>query len=239
MQVETKQFVFQHKSINLILKQQNNNNKIMSNTTLTPFSLKVPEDSKTLFEELFDRAKEQRPTLTKGAFFEEMAHAFANPKTVEKTVDNPEHLEKIEQLTKELEFEKETALGLSQNIFDFGKSLSALFDDEKILENEEIIAEIQRTQQRAMSVPTEVQRPLAENEILFSIPEPHLSLLKVTAERLNTTIKDILLDMFVKYTIEQRAQWFYPFVIKSTEFETITGHSHQTLEQWLKKTTQK
>jgi hypothetical protein len=212
----------------------------MSNTTLTPFSLKVPEDSKILFEQLFEHERLQRPTLTKGAFFEEMVHAFANPKTKEKIVDNPEHLEKIEFLTQSLEAANEEKTSIENSHVQFLNDLSALFAQET-LSIESIIAEIQATQQRALSVPAEVevQRPLAENEVLFSIPEPHLSLLKVTAERLNTTIKDILLDMFVKYTVEQQAQWFYPFVIKNEDFEKLTGYSHQRLKLWLKKTTQK
>ena len=211
----------------------------MSNTTLSQFAQKVPTEAKELFDDLFDRAKEQRPT--KGAFFEEMTHAFANPKTVEKTVDNPELVEKNFNLTKDLEVVNQQIADIETSHTRLLVDLSALLGSEKTLTAESVIAEIQMTQQRAMSVPTEVEveRPLAANEILFDIPEPHLSLLKATSERLNTTDKDILLDMFIRYTVEQHAQWFYPFVIKSPEFETLTGHSHQKLKLWLKKKTQK
>lgn len=214
----------------------------MSNTALSPFSLKVPEESKALFDELYEKEKTDRPTLTKGAFFEEMAHAFANPKTVKKEVDNPKHLERIEFLEKDLEERSKECTDLEVKHSDFLEKLSRIFHDTDFYDEDYIIELIQETQRRALAVPTtvekEVQRPLAENEILFSIPEPHLALLKATAEKLNTTCKDILLDMFIRYTIEQRAQWFYPFVIKANDFTVLTGHSHETLKKWLKKQTQ-
>jgi hypothetical protein len=212
----------------------------MNNTTLTQFAQKVPTEAKDLFDELYDKEKIERTTLTRGAFFEEMVHAFANPKTVEKTVDNPELLETLQTL-------KDENLTLKTTYDNFFENLSVLFENaipklsvDELLDyiNEDwIIEQIRKTQQRAMAVPTEVEveRVLAENEILFSIPEPHLSLLKATAERQNTTCKDILLDMFIRYTVEQYNQWFYPFVIKGTDFLTITGYSHDILKKWLKK----
>ena len=67
-------------------------------TKLSQITLKTPDEALGLFNEMFERARTDRPTLTKGVFFEEIVYAFANPKTIEKTVDNPELLEELERL---------------------------------------------------------------------------------------------------------------------------------------------
>lgn len=197
----------------------------MNNTQISQFTAKVPDEAKTLFEDLFELQKKERPMLTKGAFFEEMVNAFANPKTVEKTVDNPELLNRLEETTGKLADYKNLVSEIREQL---------QFTED--MPDDVIVPNIQATQQRAMAVPTEVevQRPLAENEILFTIPEPHLSLLNATKERLGVSVRDILLDMFLRYTVEQYNQWFYPFVINGSDFENITGKSQKTLKLWLK-----
>jgi len=198
------------------------------NTQLSQITLKAPIESKTLFDELFETARNDRPTLTKGAFFEEMVHAFANPKTVEKVVDNPETISALETAN----FSKENYRALIDEI----RTALEFSDDTP---DDVIVPNIQAVQQRAMAVPSEVkvevQRQLAENEILFTIPEPHLSLIQETAKRMNTTCKDIFLDMFIRYTVEQYAEWFYPFCINDKDFKELTGYTQKELKQWLKK----
>lgn len=204
----------------------------MSNR-ITQFTVKAPEDAKQLFDELFEHQKNERPLLTKGTFLEEIVYAFANPKTVEKEVDNPDLLKANDELAQANCQLIQAKTELNQVIADIRQVL----DIKEGVENDVIISLIQATQQRAMTVPAtvEVQRPLQENEILFPIPEPHLSLLKETSKRLNASIKDILLDMFFRYTVEQWNEWFYPFVINGKDFENITGHKQITLQKYLKK----
>jgi len=108
-------------------------------------------------------------------------------------------------------------------------------------QHNEIVENITRAHE-LVPVVEYVPEPMQENEIRFEIPEPHLSLLNETKKRLSEkyqttiTIKDILLDMFARYSIEQFNEWFYPFVIAPEEFESITGYNHSQLKQWLKRT---
>ncbi|MDR1585603.1 MAG: hypothetical protein LBS07_05460 [Prevotellaceae bacterium] len=211
----------------------------MSNTVLTSLSFKAPEESRALFDELLERQKQERPTLTKGAFFEEIINAFANPKTTEKTVDNPEHLERIQFLEKELDERSKECTDWEVRHADFLEKLSRLFHETDYYTEDYIPELIQETQRRALAVPAtvekEVERPLAENEILFSIPEPHLALLRATSNRLNAPMRDILLDMFLRYTVEQWSQWFYPFVIKGDDFKELTRYTQTQLKEWIKR----
>jgi hypothetical protein len=97
-----------------------------------------------------------------------------------------------------------------------------------------ILAEIKATQNRAFMA----QQP-APGQIAFIISELQLQLLTETTRLLSekygitVTMKDILLDIFMRYTIEQYNEWFYSFVIKNGQFEAITGKTQKELIQWL------
>lgn len=106
----------------------------------------------------------------------------------------------------------------------------------------DVLNEIKATQQRAMMALQDAEpAPFPENQIMFTIDEPHLALLKATVERLSAkynatvTMKDVLLDMFARYTIEQYNEWFYPFVINGEDFHKITGFTQKQLKQWVEK----
>jgi len=216
---------------------------------LKQISFKTPEEGAELFDKLFLVAQETNPNLTKGAFFEEVVNGFANPKV--KQVADPQQATLILELKKlneekdqriiELNRENDDCLELSRQELNFIIELRTMLSLADDADGEAIVKEIRATQQRAISGLTE-QRPLSENEILFSIPEIHLQLLNETVKRLTgkygktVTIKDVLLDMFARYTIEQFNEWFYPFVIKGDEdFRTITGFTQKQLQAWLKK----
>ncbi len=180
-------------------------------------TIKTDEITQEFYQKEFLKAKEENPLLTNGVFFSQIVKKFTDP--------NPEQAEtesKAEKLLSEI---------------------THLLD---VASPDEILEEIRNTQQRAMMIPETVEVPelMAENEIRFEIPEPHLSLLHETKKRLsekfssNVTIKDILLDMFARYTIEMYNQWFYPFVIRPDEFKTITGFTQNELKAWLRSTDQ-
>ncbi|MEA4975428.1 MAG: hypothetical protein VB046_06800 [Paludibacter sp.] len=181
-----------------------------------PITIKTDEITQEAYQREFQKAKEENPLLTNGVFFSKLIEHYINSSTSNQ--------------------QRESASdGL---ILEIAELLDVPAD--KILE------EIKATQQRAMMVPETVEVPeaLAENEIRFEIPEPHLSLLQETKNRLSAkygsgiTIKDILLDMFARYTIEMYNQWFYPFVIRPDEFKEITGYTQNDLKAWLRKTDQ-
>ncbi len=66
-------------------------------------------------------------------------------------------------------------------------------------------------------------------------------LLYLTADKLSkkynkeVTPQMILLDMFLRYTIEQWNMWFYPFVLTEREIEEISGHKMKELHEYLNK----
>lgn len=72
-----------------------------------------------------------------------------------------------------------------------------------------------------------------------NLPEPTGTLLSITAERLSVKYKkpvtplDVLLDMFIRYTVEQYNEWFYPFIISKSEFKELCGYSARELKAWL------
>ena len=207
------------------------------------FSVKVDDESVELFEKIVEQVKDTKgENYTRGAVLEDVINAFANPKVKTVKEDKPETLELVKSLEKRVAELDEEVKNNMQIISRDAQVFSNLMEVLSVENVESIIPEIQNTQRRAMTVPTEVevQRPLAEDEILFSIPQPHLALLKETVVRLSSdtkqvTMKDVLLDMFVRYTVEQNAEWFYPFVIKQPDFESITGYTQKQLQQWLNK----
>lgn len=183
----------------------------------TTIGFKVESELAELVDAQFNEAKKTNPELTKGDFFETIVKSYFSTEKNEKNN--------------------------SDNVF--LQSLYKVLDiDQDNTDQDIVFSEIAKIKQRAMAIPDKVietvSESMAENEIRFAIPEPHLALLKETVLRLSekmdqqVTMKDVLLDMFVKYTVEQFSQWFYPFVINGDDFTEITGYTQKQLIQWLK-----
>lgn len=177
------------------------------------------------FEKLFEAAKAENPLLSKPKFFEMMVNRYGTPSPETDIV--PDGSYKI-LADKQTEYFNDIADLLNLKVENY--SITDIFN------------EIRATQQRAMAalqsqnIPDDYQRPLAENEILFSIPDIHLKLLQEVTRRLSSpesrvTIKDILLDMFLRYEVQRYNEWFYPMVIKDEEFEAITGYTRKDLKK--------
>ncbi len=49
------------------------------------------------------------------------------------------------------------------------------------------------------------------------------------------TVGDILVDVPLRYVILQYTEWFFPFVIRQSEFKDICGVAYDGLKKWLKK----
>jgi hypothetical protein len=103
----------------------------------------------------------------------------------------------------------------------------------------EDLAELRRNHQEELEKLEEFFK-LSENQILITLPSPQRELLEESCNRLSALYDkevlpaDLLLDVFTRYTVEQYSEWFFPFVIKPTEMEKITGYTHHQLKQWLK-----
>jgi len=209
-------------------------------------TFKTDEDAVSLFERMYSNALAENTNLTKGAFFEEMVNGYANPKT--KPVPDPADAQRIAELETLLETATKKATELDEEVGNYLQEISIyvqfvtqlreLLSLPEDAASGEIVVEVRATQQRAMSAL--VLPKLEENQIMFTIDEPHLSLLKATVSRLSekydatVTMKDVLLDMFARYTIEQYSEWFYPFVVNGNDFKTITGYTQNELKAWLK-----
>ena len=209
---------------------------------LKQISFKTPDEAAQLFDRLYAIALEKSPTLTKGSYFEEVINGYANPKTQTVEVDNPVLTKRITDLEKEVsELNEETTnyLENSKKEFVFFSHLRTLLNLTEEASYVEIVQEIKDTQSRAMMA-LSTQEPVA-NQIMFTIDQPHLALLQETVKRLSeqygttVTMKDVLMDMFARYTIEQFNEWFYPFVINGdADFKAITTYTQKELKQWLK-----
>ena len=73
------------------------------------------------------------------------------------------------------------------------------------------------------SVCVEVGKPLTDTQLLLDMPEAVKKMLVLTAERLSDKYKtpitpnDILIKIFVRYTVERFTNWFYNFVFCKVE----------------------
>ncbi len=126
-------------------------------------------------------------------------------------------------------------------------------DLQRIAELEQELAETQQTLAETEQSLAEVQQRLAECEqnavaqrandsALFLEPQDWVrNLLDSTAEKLSAkyghpvTPQMILLDMFLRYTIEQWNMWFYPFVLSDKEIEEASGLTMKQLHEYLNK----
>ena len=81
---------------------------------------------------------------------------------------------------------------------------------------------------------------IRENQIIITLHTPAKEILEESCKRLATlfnrevTPADLLLDVFVRYSIEQYNEWFFPFVIKPYEMKQLTGYTAEELKAWLR-----
>ena len=192
------------------------------------FSCKLPAGAGELFNELYDQARRERPALTRGAFLEDILRQAASPApaadggTLRAERDNLQaELGTLRAEHAGLQAERDTLLaerdGLAARCADLEQTRDTLS------------AELEAAVRQAAD-----ERP-APGTIAIAPPQPHRALLEETCRRLAASPADVLLDMFIRYTVEQRAEWFYPFVIREADFPRLTGHNRNTLQKWIKK----
>ena len=72
---------------------------------------------------------------------------------------------------------------------------------------------------------------LTANQLLLNLPDAVLKMLQLTAERLTEkyqveiTPQDVLMKIFVRYTVERYTNWFYNFVLSDGDIEACSGKS--------------
>jgi len=96
--------------------------------------------------------------------------------------------------------------------------------------NTELESRLAETMAKLVAVPV----PTGERELRFTVPPLAFALLQEYAKRLETDPQNILIDMFLRYVVEQRNHWFFDFAVRKSEFLSITGYSYGDVEKWLK-----
>lgn len=213
----------------------------MTDTPIRQFTCKVPATAGERFNELYDTRRADRPTLTRGSFFAEMVAALDHLDQAQDERRRLDDTNRTLELQKEtLEHENDTLTHENERLVALMEGIRSQLGLDEGTPYDSLADEVRTVQQRAMAVPAEVtvevERPLQPGQLLITLPEPHRTLLDETCRRLGATAQDVLLDMFVRYTVEQCSQWFYPFVIKGDDFRRLTGHTQETLRKWIRQT---
>lgn len=80
-----------------------------------------------------------------------------------------------------------------------------------------------------------INQALTENQLLLNLPDAVVKMLNLTAERLTEkyqvaiTPQDVLVKIFVRYTVERFTNWFYNFVLTDVDIEACSG---KTVSEW-------
>lgn len=98
-----------------------------------------------------------------------------------------------------------------------------------VLKNQkkELLSEIELLKQANTEQKDRINEPVKWEQIRKIINPLPLLLLELTAERLSEKLNkqitpmQILVDMFLRYTVERQSNWFYPFVLNDREILSL------------------
>ena len=130
----------------------------------------------------------------------------------------------------------------SNNILEFINTKTQVLE-ESITQGEYLIEENKKLKDENRRFGTEngilktqiSENTLAENQLLLTLPDAVLKMLQLTAERLTEkyqveiTSQDVLMKIFVRYTVERYTNWFYNFVLNDNDIEACSGKS---ISEW-------
>ncbi|MDR2824797.1 MAG: hypothetical protein LBB41_06335 [Prevotellaceae bacterium] len=170
------------------------------------FSVRLTDEQRTQINEIFPEAANK-----------EILNAL-----LEKFNSKPDHSTLVDELLVEKEALELHNAQLQQKIEDCENSES------------QQIADLEARQPEPIEKIVEVPAPMGERELRFTVPPLAWALLQEYAERLNTAPQNILIDMFLRYVIEQRNYWFFDFLVHKSEFLAVTGYAYSDVEKWLK-----
>ncbi len=126
----------------------------------------------------------------------------------------------------------------SNNILEFINTKTQVLE-ESITQGEYLIEENKKLKDENRRFGTEngilktqiSEKALTENQLLLTLPDAVLKMLQLTAERLTEkyqveiTPQDVLMKIFVRYTVERYTNWFYNFVLTDGDIEACSGKS--------------
>lgn len=202
--------------------EKNNDNN--SNKSTSMFGIKTADTAIKMFNDLYEMERLDNPELTKGKFFE----LFVNRQSPAQVVDT-EAADIVKQLTV-----------MNDRYLQFIDDVCVTLGIDNTDDADAVVAEIKQTQQRAMMALESTALP-PDALVLYKVPEMHRKLMNEVCKRLSVvanrevSVADVLLDMFIRYNVEQYNEWFYPFVVRPAELEDITGYSALRIKLWLKK----
>lgn len=194
----------------------------------TQLTLRVTQQTKQRFTDAFEALKAAGKVFTQAEGMEYIMNAYENPPTVEVEKDTPETLRKLaeaEQLCSELEAAKTAAeQQMAENAAAANDEISRLQEQIRQLTEFNDNARLAHDRQQQ-----ELNEATAKIESLKLKPFT-ARLLELTAERLGQRYSrqiapiEVLSDMFLKYTIQQYSQWFYPFVLNDREIISVAAN---------------
>lgn len=193
----------------------------MANQTI---SFRLSDEYQAIFNKLHEQACEANGSpISKVTFLEKVLDFYSSPKVKEVEVlrDTPETTSKLEELQntiEQLQSEKESLLVRLQ---DYESKL-----DESNVNTARLQSDYDSKQEDYLQQITDLQEQVntanARTVLDFMDPFP-ARLLNLTAkylsERYNREVTpiNVLVDMFIKYTIQKWSEWFYPWVLSDTE----------------------
>jgi hypothetical protein len=190
-------------------------------------NIKLTSEIKSLFQNVYEELKSSGEVSTLNEYIELLVERFQNPP--KRYINSPE-------VSIELTNARNTIKELRIEISEIRDKYQQQVD---IITNEIIL--LRNKKPEYIEVPVEIERliekELSENQLVINIPTCTKVLLFETANRLSKkynkviSAESILLNMFMRYTVEQYNQWFYPFVISSNEIEKLTGYSNREINK--------
>lgn len=180
-------------------------------------TIKMDDEVGRIYEEKFTAEKEKNPLLTNGEFLEIVLKTNLDPYPAPQDVDNSK-IDELQATIAEIQHRDNVNITLLANaaemlncdISDIGSTLKNLLKTENATPE------------------------LANDEVIVKLPKVHKLLIDEVCSRLSAddcqvSPRDLFLDMFFRYEVQRFNEWFYPHVIKDSEFEGITGYTRKQL----------
>lgn len=219
-------------------------------------NLSISVETDGLFNQIVDEMSNKNPGITQGECFARVVKSFVNQEnSEEKELKDQVNflLEEKRSLMEALKLPIGTDLIAVESAYKVAEKTCEKLEEENRLLKEASSSSDENIQEKLREANTklveyeeryrnlEESNKLAVNQILLTIPTPTFEILTECCNRLTIrynrkiTPADLLLDVFIRYNVEQYNEWFYPFVIRKEEFKEITGFTHEEIKKWLSK----
>ena len=178
------------------------------------------EDNLLLLIEAYKKQQEHRDDVTTDNS-EVIANLEEKNTQLQQEIDQlKEEKENFESRLSELQTEKDNRINELESELESAREQQSNVDEN---EYNRLVDDNERLQKRVAQLESAgAELPTWDRFRATLSPFP-VNLLEKTAARLSVyykrdiTPEEILLDMFLRYTIERNAEWFYPFVLKDAD----------------------